>query len=146
MTQSVLAAVDLGPGTEAVVQFASTVARGLGGGLTVLHVISPEEQQDRAHNPGDSRFVDVMVDETVRTLRERADAAGAGDLPLRCVARVGDPVDAVLAEGAENDAVIVIGMRRRSRVGKFLLGSDLQEILLAARSPIVAVPLEEDAP
>jgi nucleotide-binding universal stress UspA family protein len=38
--------------------------------------------------------------------------------------------------GAE---LIVIGLRRRSSVGKFLLGSNAQEILLDAKCPVLAV-------
>jgi nucleotide-binding universal stress UspA family protein len=44
--------------------------------------------------------------------------------------------DTVAKEGAE---MIVIGIRRRSRAGKLLLGSDAQEILLEADCPVVAV-------
>ncbi len=35
--------------------------------------------------------------------------------------------------------LIVIGLRRRSSVGKFLLGSNAQEILLDAKCPVLAV-------
>ena len=38
--------------------------------------------------------------------------------------------------GAE---LIVIGLRRRSTVGKLLLGSNAQEILLDAKCPVLAV-------
>lgn len=40
--------------------------------------------------------------------------------------------------------VIVIGLRSRSRVGKFLLGSDAQSILLGARIPVLTVKGDTD--
>ena len=138
----VMAAVDLEGGSEPILGFASNLARAAGSELIVLHVISPEEQEERAHNPGESRFVDVMIRDAERTLQEIVDASGAGDQEVRCVARVGEPVDEILKIADETDCTIVIGMRRRSRVGKFLLGSDLQEILLATSRPIVTVPIE----
>lgn len=56
--------------------------------------------------------------------------------------------DLVLAEGAASGAdVIVVGLRHRTRVGKLLLGSVAQHILIEARCAVLAVkPLgdEED--
>ncbi len=42
----------------------------------------------------------------------------------------------VTEEGAD---MIVIGLRRRSRTGKLLMGSDAMEILLQADCPVVGV-------
>jgi nucleotide-binding universal stress UspA family protein len=54
----------------------------------------------------------------------------SGDEPADQVVDIADEV------GAE---LIVIGMRRRSAVGKLLLGSTAQRILLDARCPVLAV-------
>jgi len=40
---------------------------------------------------------------------------------------------------AENIDLIVLGVRRRSRVGKAILGSESQDILLRANCPVLAV-------
>ena len=46
----------------------------------------------------------------------------------------------ILHTAHEEDAdLIVIGIRRHSRLGKFLLGSDAQTILLEASCPVLAV-------
>lgn len=50
------------------------------------------------------------------------------------------PSEDLVQCAAEEDAeLIVIGLRRRSSVGKFLLGSNAQEILLDAKCPVLAV-------
>ena len=68
-----------------------------------------------------------------------------GGLPgVRAIARAGDPAEEInKLAAAENCDVVVIGLRRRSRVGKFLLGSRLQEVLMATDRPVIAVPLEQ---
>lgn len=47
--------------------------------------------------------------------------------------------DLIQCASDEKADLIVIGLRRRSPVGKFLLGSNAQEILLDAECPVLAV-------
>lgn len=66
----------------------------------------------------------------------------AGDLPAREVPldprmdKVDAFVDAVVAEDV---SVVVVGLRRRSAVGKLLLGSMAQRLLLDVDVPVLAV-------
>ena len=59
---------------------------------------------------------------------------------VRDLVRGNDPaVDLIEVADQENAALIVIGLRRRSPVGKLLMGSNAQEILLRADCPVLAV-------
>ena len=58
-----------------------------------------------------------------------------------------DPVDAVLDDIEEHHAQrLVIGVKRRSPVGKAFLGSVSQRLLLEAPIPVLAVKLNEVQP
>jgi nucleotide-binding universal stress UspA family protein len=51
-----------------------------------------------------------------------------------------DPVDEILELAGRDDVeLVVIGLRRRSPVGKLLMGSAAQRILLGAPGPVLAV-------
>jgi nucleotide-binding universal stress UspA family protein len=81
----------------------------------------------------------VADEDTVRDLVGRAAAAGV-DVEVRQDAHAGDLADEVVrVAGAVDASVIVIGMRRRSPVGKLLMGSTAQRILLDADRPVLAV-------
>jgi nucleotide-binding universal stress UspA family protein len=82
---------------------------------------------------------DVAPDDVVRQMTDRAAAEGVA-LDLRQTAHSGDASDEVLRVAQETDAsVIVIGLRKRSPVGKLLMGSSAQRILLDADRPVLAV-------
>ena len=59
---------------------------------------------------------------------------------MRTLVRGNEPAADLIAVAAEADAdFIVIGLRKRSPVGKLLLGSNAQTILLEADCPVLAV-------
>ncbi|MFC7400830.1 universal stress protein [Citricoccus sp. GCM10030269] len=68
-----------------------------------------------------------------------AQAAGVSALILRPTHR-DDLAEAILELAEEHDvALIVIGLRQRTQVGKFIMGSHAQRILLQAERPVLAV-------
>ncbi len=87
----------------------------------------------------------VKVEELLESIR--ADLAGVGiDFAVRGLVRgqevAEDVVDVAHEEAAE---LLVIGLRRRSPVGKLILGSNAQRILLDADCPVLAVKAAKDA-
>lgn len=56
-----------------------------------------------------------------------------------------DPADDIITAAEDSGAdAIVIGLRRRSPVGKLILGSTAQRILLDASCPVIAVKADRD--
>ena len=72
-------------------------------------------------------------------VRTRLDEAGV-PYDLRQLVRGFEPAEDLISIAEANGAeLIVIGLRRRSPVGKLILGSNAQRILLDAHCPVLAV-------
>jgi len=72
-------------------------------------------------------------------VRSRVEAQGVA-VEVRTPESQLEPADDLVSIAAELDAdLIVIGLRRRTPVGKLILGSSAQRILLDAHCPVLAV-------
>jgi nucleotide-binding universal stress UspA family protein len=96
-----------------------------------------------------ARGPDFGSEDTVRSEAEldavRTELADAGvEAEVRQLVRGQDIADDLIAVAEEVAAdFIVIGLRRRTPVGKLILGSNAQRILLDAPCPVLAVKAEE---
>lgn len=89
----------------------------------------------------DNRFVQP---EQAATLESRLQSAG---ITFELVQPVGghDAAQEVLTAAEDHDAdLIVIGLRKRSPVGKMIMGSTAQRILLQATCDVLAVKAPQD--
>ncbi len=118
------------PEGEAALDAAVEEVRRRSGRLVVVH-----------SSKGGAEDADEVVDDrrALDSLKGTLTADGL-DVRIEDLARGNDPADDIIDVAEhEHAAVIVIGMRRRSAVGKLLLGSNAQTILLNAECPVLAV-------
>lgn len=106
------------------------IAQALLRGTDVVIVNSPRR--------GATVDADLVDEATDSALVERAAAQG---VPARVDHAAHDDLSQTLLDLVEQTGadLIVIGLRRRSPVGKLLMGSDAQRILLTAEVPVLAV-------
>ena len=72
-------------------------------------------------------------------VRARLDDSGL-EYDIRQLVRGFEPAEDLISLAETNSAdLLVIGLRRRSPVGKLILGSNAQRILLDAPCPVLAV-------
>jgi nucleotide-binding universal stress UspA family protein len=86
----------------------------------------------------------VAADADLERITAAASDAGVESSILQST-HTDDLADEVLALAEAHDvSLIVIGLRQRSQVGKFIMGSHAQRILLQADRPVLAVKAGQD--
>jgi nucleotide-binding universal stress UspA family protein len=135
----ILVATDLGPASHKVVAAAAELGA-LGSPIIPVHVLTPERIEDyRESLPTDSAFVDVLQSRLAGDVKDQFDGIDHVSAP---VILIGDAASMLIERAAEVEAgYLMIGIRNRSRVGKLLMGSTAQEILLNAPCPVVGIPV-----
>lgn len=90
----------------------------------------------------DSSQAQLFEEELARVQRD-LDEAGV-EHEVRALVRGNEPAEDLIEVAGESDAdLIVIGLRRRTPIGKLILGSNAQRILLEAQCPVLAVKASE---
>jgi nucleotide-binding universal stress UspA family protein len=85
----------------------------------------------------------IQHEQELAEVRAQLDSEGIEN-EVRQLVRGLDPAEDLIAVAHETGAdFIVIGLRRRTPVGKLILGSNAQRILLEAPCPVLAVKAEE---
>lgn len=93
----------------------------------------------RDFDAGEARRFEEELD----AVRGELDGAGI-EHEVRALARGNEPAEDLIEVAGESDGdLIVIGLRRRTPIGKLILGSNAQRILLEAQCPVLAVKAGE---
>lgn len=123
------------PEGDAALEKAAVEALSADAELHVVGFVSDPSASNVADYGEEKKRHEAELDEAIRKLRARG---------VTCTGHLGggtgSPSQAIL-EVARQEAVdlIVVGIRRRSRVGKLVLGSNAQDIILGADCPVLAV-------
>lgn len=138
----VIAAVDRQESESAIVREGQKLADAFEEPLHIVHVLNQSEFQELERTTLDETGQTIEV-EAIREMAEKiADeiASNAIATDYTTVGLVGDPAEEVLKYASgENASYIIIGGRKRSKVGKVLFGSVTQSILLSTESPVLTV-------
>ena len=119
------------PEGEAALRTAISEAKLRGAGLVVVN----------SHRGGSDFDADAstQAEREMNSVRRTLDEAGV-EFEIRQLVRGFEPAEDLISIAEASAAeLIVIGLRRRSPVGKLILGSNAQRILLDAHCPVLAV-------
>jgi nucleotide-binding universal stress UspA family protein len=104
-------------------------------------VVLNSRRSGRSFDAEDAARWEKELDE----VRVRLDAEGL-EHEVRQLVQGLDPAEDLIAVAEEVSAdMIVIGLRRRSPVGKLILGSNAQRVLLDAPCPVLAVKAADES-
>ncbi|MPV38733.1 universal stress protein [Georgenia subflava] len=117
------------PEGRAALERAIVEAKAHGGDLMVLNVSEGDGTRDPA----------LASEDELNEVRAQLDRAGV-EATVRQLVRGKDAAEEIAAVADEVEAdLVVIGLRKRTPVGKLVLGSNSQRILLNVDAPVLAV-------
>ncbi len=135
----ILVPMDLEAKSEAALRHAARLAADEGADVVVLHVLTSTglDLDDMSHDAAGKR---PPFEEAERRLADIVGRVVGETVPTRTVVVFGDPVDEIqIVATKEACDLIVITVKNRSKVGKLVMGSLAQDILLTVDQPVLCV-------
>lgn len=131
---------DAGPAATSALQVARTESLRRGLPLVVVRVVGVPSEENR-HQFQQWRGEIRRIRQSAAELQQELEADGIQGRVDVHLASLGNPTGRILLDtaAAEQATLIVIGLQARSRVGKILMGSAAQEVLLGADCAVLAV-------
>lgn len=139
----IVAAVDDSKHAARVAAEGAALAAAFDLDLHLLNVLTASQFVEIEHTSYEEHGETVPIDRVREYAQQVATRAGSdlgADVDVTAVGLVGDVADETLDYADEHDArYLVVGGRRRSKVGKAFFESITQNILLRAERPVVTV-------
>jgi nucleotide-binding universal stress UspA family protein len=133
----VLLATDTGAASARAADAAIKMAADQQAVLLILSVVPP----DRLPHLGNLHDPEAERERRDRRIRDLARRAASRGVTAACVLWYGDPAEAILeAARTQRADVVVLGSRKRTDLGRILLGSVSSHVVDGATCPVVVVP------
>lgn len=140
MFKTILVPTDLEGASNPGLEKAAELARESGGRIIAAHVMS-SASIDVAEVPHQAQPLREQAESRARSGIEALLEEHAAGVPATMHLAFGNPAEEIkrIADDTSAD-LVVITVKNRSRIGKLLLGSQAQEIILASHVPVLCVP------
>lgn len=140
MFTKILVPLDLEEASNAGLVQAAAIAEASGGTLLAIHVMTGASI-DVSEVPHEPRPLRAEAELKAKSRLEDALERFAPGIDHRLDLFFGDPSDEIVKAARNLGAdLIVVTVKNRSRLGKLLMGSQTQEIILSAAVPVLCVP------
>lgn len=140
MFSKILVPLDLEDASRPGLDVAAALARESGALLLATHVLNGASI-DVSEVPHEFRPLRAQAEQKAsRRISDMLEESASG-LSHQIHLFFGDPSDEIVKAARDLGAdLIVVTVKNRSRLGKLLMGSQTQEIILSARVPVLCVP------
>jgi nucleotide-binding universal stress UspA family protein len=150
--KKILIALDYNPTAQKVAEEGFALAKAMGAGVVLLHVLSePVYYSSTVYSPimGFGGYTDMdflqpnIIDELIIASQHFLDESKKylGDTSIETLVKSGDTADAILDAGKEIKAdIIVIGSHSRKWLEAIVLGSVAEKVLKHSSIPLYIIP------
>ncbi len=140
MFSKILVPVDLEDSSRAGVEMATALARESKGEILAVHVMTGASI-DVSEVPHEAKPLREQAEHKAHTLIDDLLSEVAPGIDSSIHLFFGDPSTEIVQAANNLDAdLIVVTVKNKSRLGKLLMGSQNQEIILTANKPVLCVP------
>jgi nucleotide-binding universal stress UspA family protein len=149
MLQHVLVGLDGSPLAETILPYVTTVAKGVGADVTLLHVVHvPEDLREGEHQQTLQPLLREAETRATQYLHQVAQRLAAVGLTVQSHVRVGEATTEILRTAQqEGKDLIALATHGRSGLQRWVYGSVAEKVLHTTHTPLLLIrPTEEPVP
>ncbi|MGZ5303357.1 MAG: universal stress protein [Bacteroidia bacterium] len=142
--KNILVATDFSENAKHALQYAVTIARNIGGRITLIHEYEPGKNEDSSlfTLPADN---EKCLDEKRKNLNKLAEEIIPSNIEFDCVSYSGNAIQSIPRFAVENNyTLIVMGIRGNNRLSQLIMGSTTTGVIHHSQVPVLVVPENTD--